>query len=146
MNEIRITTLDRITSDDAERIADLVAQLSPAAEPSDRRTLDRLAASPDTLLFAATVGGRIVGTTVLALYPTLTGLKAWIEDVVVDSEYRGRGVARQLVERATEEAAARGAKTVDLTSHRSRAAAHRLYRRCGFEERDTTAFRLKLRT
>jgi len=143
INEIRITALDSITPDEADRIAGLVAQLSPSATPPDRTVLDRITGSPDTLLLAAIADDRIVGTTVLATYPTLTGIKAWIEDVAVDSPYRRQGVAKRLVERAIEEAAARGAKTVDLTSHRSREAAHSLYRRCGFEERDTTVFRLK---
>lgn len=143
MNDIRIRALDSVTPDEADRIARLVAQLSPAATPPDRTAIARLTGSPDTMLLAAFADGRIVGTTVLATYPTLTGIKAWIEDVVVDSRYRRQGVARHLVERAIEEAAARGAKCVDLTSHRSREAAHRLYRRCGFEERDTTVFRLE---
>ncbi|MBR3800745.1 MAG: GNAT family N-acetyltransferase, partial [Rikenellaceae bacterium] len=80
---------------------------------------------------------------VLAHYPTLTGRKAWIEDVVVDESKRGWGIGRALVNRAIIEAMEHEAATIDLTSNPLRRAAHNLYRACGFSERATTPFRLK---
>jgi ribosomal protein S18 acetylase RimI-like enzyme len=68
-------------------------------------------------------------------------VRAWIEDVVVDGAARGRGVGEALNEEAIRRAAAAGARSVDLTSRPSREAANRLYRRLGFEVRDTNVYR-----
>jgi ribosomal protein S18 acetylase RimI-like enzyme len=71
-------------------------------------------------------------------------MRAWIEDVVVDQSARGQGVGEALGRAALSRAAAAGARTVDLTSRASREAANRLYRRLGFEQRDTNVYRILL--
>jgi ribosomal protein S18 acetylase RimI-like enzyme len=71
-------------------------------------------------------------------------LRAWIEDVVVDDSVRGQGVGEALNRCALEMARLRGARTVDLTSRPSRDAANRLYRRLGFEPRETNVYRYDL--
>lgn len=141
MSEITIEILSSVTDEECRQIAALVAQLTSKEVVPAR--FNEVARSTDAQLLAARIDGEIVGVLVLALYPTLTGRKAWIEDVVVDTSMRGAGIGRALVERAIAEASARGATTIDLTSNPSREAAHRLYRACGFEERATTPFRLK---
>ena len=96
------------------------------------------------MLFVARVpeaGGRIVGSLTLAVFRIPTGLRAWIEDVVVDGEARGKGVGEALNRAAIERAQALGARTVDLTSRPSREAANRLYRRIGFVQRETNVYR-----
>ena len=141
MTGLIIDELLSITDEESRQIASLVAQLSSKEViPS---YFNAVAQAPHTQLFAARLDEQIVGVLVLAHYPTLTGRKAWIEDVVVDNAKRGAGIGRALVERAIAEAQACGAATIDLTSNPSREAAHRLYRACGFEERATTPFRLK---
>jgi len=77
----------------------------------------------------------------LVLFPIPTGMRAWIEDVVVDESARGRGVGEALNRRALEIAVNAGAKTVDLTSRPSREAANRLYQRLGFVIRETNIYR-----
>ena len=77
----------------------------------------------------------------LATFSIPTGLRAWVEDVVVDSATRGQGAGQALVEAAVAHAGRIGARTVDLTSRPSREAANRLYRRCGFELRETNVYR-----
>lgn len=141
MSEVSIDILRSISDKERQQIAALVAQLTTKAVDPSR--FDEVVDSHNTLLLTARRNGHIVGVLVLALYPTLTGRKAWIEDVVVDNAERGAGIGRALVERAIAEASERGAATLDLTSNPSRQAAHRLYRACGFEERATTPFRLK---
>ena len=141
MSEVSIDILRSISDEERQQIAALVAQLT--TKQVDPSRFDEVVDSHNTLLLTARCNGRIVGVLVLALYPTLTGRKAWIEDVVVDNAERGAGIGRTLVERAIAEASERGAATLDLTSNPSRQAAHRLYRACGFEERATTPFRLK---
>ena len=83
----------------------------------------------------------ILGTLALILFRIPTGIRAWIEDVIVDEAARGKGVGRILNEAAIEHAFAEGAITVDLTSRPSREAANRLYNRMGFVPRDTNVYR-----
>ena len=86
----------------------------------------------------------IVGALTLVLFRIPTGVRAWIEDVVVDSEARGLGVGRALNEAALDRARDAGATTVDLTSRPSREAANRLYQRIGFVQRSTNVYRFDL--
>ena len=48
------------------------------------------------MLFVAELDGQIVGSLTLATYRIPTGLKAIIEDVVVESEARGLGIGESL--------------------------------------------------
>jgi ribosomal protein S18 acetylase RimI-like enzyme len=77
----------------------------------------------------------------LAVFRIPTGVRAWVEDVVVDGSARGQGVGEALNRAALEVAARRGARTVDLTSRPSREAANRLYQRIGFVQRETNVYR-----
>ncbi len=125
-----------------DAFARLIPQLSRSNPPPDAEALAALIASDSsTLLLARDAGGRIVGSMTLAMFRIPTGLRAWIEDVVVDEDARGQGVGRLLNERALEIAREAGARTVDLTSRPSREAANRLYQRLGFVERDTNVYR-----
>jgi len=95
-------------------------------------------------VLVARTDGTINGTLTLALFPIPTGLRAWIEDVVVDDAARGHGVASALTREALRLAREAGARTVDLTSRPSRVAAGRLYETLGFEIRDTRMYRYAL--
>ncbi len=122
----------------------LIPQLSSSSPPPSRDHLSAMVDSEDTVLYVARVDGRIVGSLTLAFYRIPTGTKAWIEDVVVDAEARGHGLGELLNRAALDEARARGAKDVSLTSRPSREAANRLYRRIGFEPRETNVYRVTL--
>jgi ribosomal protein S18 acetylase RimI-like enzyme len=78
------------------------------------------------------------------VFPIPTGIRAWIEDVVVDEAARGRGVGEALNRHALDRARAEGAKTIDLTSRPTREAANRLYLRLGFVPRETNIYRFTL--
>ena len=122
----------------------LIPQLSSSNPAPSREELAEIVASPATVLFVArdpSRQGEIVGTLTLALFRIPTGLRAWIEDVVVDASARRRGFGEALCQAALERAAAAGATTVDLTSRPSREDANRLYRRLGFVPRDTNVYR-----
>jgi ribosomal protein S18 acetylase RimI-like enzyme len=123
--------------------AHLIPQLSKSSPPPDADQLRLLVDGDDTVLFIARVDGAIVGSLTLAFYRIPTGLKAWIEDVVVDDAARGHGVGQLMNEAALVEAQSRGAKDVSLTSRPSREAANRLYQRIGFEQRNTNVYRYK---
>jgi len=124
-----------------EAMAALIPQLSSSSPAPTMAQLRSIIESPDSVLYLAWLDGRIVGTLTLALYRMPTGVKAWIEDVVVDGSARGHGVGESLNLAAIAEAAQRGAKNVNLTSRSSRQAANRLYRRLGFVPYDTNVYR-----
>ena len=122
----------------------LIPQLSSSSAPISAQELEEIIESDTTVLFAARSGQEIVGLLTLAIFRIPTGVRAWIEDVVVDSQARGKGVGDALNRAALAEAERRGAKTVDLTSRPSRKAANRLYQRLGFKQRDTNVYRYDL--
>lgn len=122
----------------------LIPQLSSSNPPPSRAALEEIAADRASTLFVARLHGRIVGTLTLAMFRIPTGVRAWIEDVVVDAEARGHGVGDALNREALRYAKENGAITVDLTSRPSREAANRLYQRLGFELRDTNVYRYTL--
>lgn len=132
------------TSDElVAAFADLIPQLSSSNPPPTADEVAAMVASQASVVLVARDGanGPIVGSLTLALFRIPTGVRAWIEDVVVDSSMRGRGVGQALTAHALERARAGGARTVDLTSRPSREAANRLYQRMGFTERSTNVYR-----
>jgi ribosomal protein S18 acetylase RimI-like enzyme len=139
-----VEEIDSVTPELVDAFARLVPQLSSSSPPTSEAQLAEIAASAATVLFVARDRGRIVGSLTLALFRIPTGLRAWIEDVVVDESARGGGVGEALNRAAIDRARALGARTVDLTSRPSRDAANRLYRRLGFVERGTNVYRYEL--
>ena len=122
----------------------LVRQLSRSSPAPSAAEVEEIVRSPAChLLLARDAGGAIVGMLTLAVFRIPTGLRAWIEDVVVDEAARGRGVGAALTQVAIGIAGERGARTVDLTSRPSREAANRLYQRLGFVERQTNVYRFE---
>ena len=122
----------------------LLPQLSTNAAPLSISDVEELIASPATTMFVANDDERIVGSLTLVVFPIPTGLRAWIEDVVVDGSARGAGVGEALTNAAIIESRRRGVRSIDLTTRPSREAANRLYARLGFELRDTNVYRLSL--
>jgi ribosomal protein S18 acetylase RimI-like enzyme len=129
-----------------QAVSALLPQLSSSSPPPTIDRLARLIADPATTLLVATdpEGGAVLGMLTLALFQLPTGVRAWVEDVVVDDTARGRGVGAALVEAALARARQQGARTVDLTSRASRGAANRLYLRLGFAPRETNVYRFTL--
>jgi ribosomal protein S18 acetylase RimI-like enzyme len=123
----------------------LVPQLSSSAPPPTAYELETLVDSPATTLFVARDDeGRTIGSLTLVTFRLPTGVRAWIEDVVVDETLRGGGVGSALVRAAVEAATEAGARTVDLTSRPERGDANRLYQRLGFVQRETNVYRYTL--
>jgi ribosomal protein S18 acetylase RimI-like enzyme len=142
--EIRVAT--KVDAELVEAFARLVPQLSESSALPTSRTLGEIIDSDcSTLLLAVdterTGASAIVGSLTLVIFRIPTGLRAWIEDVVVDSSATRSGVGEALNRRALEIAAERGARSVDLTSRPSRGAANRLYLRLGFSPRETNVYR-----
>jgi len=129
-------------TDELKRAMDrLVPQLSRSNPAPPREALQEIVDSEASILFMAKDHTGVLGTLTLILFRIPTGLRAWIEDVIVDDAARGKGVGRILNEVAIQHAFDQGAITVDLTSRPSREAANRLYARIGFVQRDTNVYR-----
>jgi ribosomal protein S18 acetylase RimI-like enzyme len=144
VSPVEIGVAHAATPEVVDAFARLLPQLSSSTTALTRETLTEIFAAPhNTVLLARdpSAGGQIVGTLTLVIFRIPTGMRAWIEDVVVDSSARGRGVGEALTLAAVKLAKERGARTVDLTSRRSRQAAHRLYEKAGFHVRDTSVYR-----
>ena len=139
-----VTICEAVTDEVVDAFTRLVPQLSSSNPPPTRSQLTELVSSGASTLLLAFVDGRIVGTLTLATFRIPTGVRAWIEDVVVDESARGHGVGEALNRAALELARQRGAITVELTSRPSREAANRLYQRLGFVARDTNVYRYTL--
>ncbi len=123
----------------------LVPQLTSNNPPPSREYLAELVNDPaSTLLLARGEGGEILGSLTLAVYRVPTGVRAVIEDVIVDSVARGMGIGEALTRRAIELAREKGAGNISLTSNPAREAANRLYLRVGFKKRETNAYQMKL--
>lgn len=141
---IRITEATSVDAELLDSFLRLVPQLSATNPPPDADALREILASASQLLVARDEHDRIVGTLTLVVFRIPTALRCRIEDVIVEESARGQGVGAALTREAIERARALGAPTIDLTSNPKREAANRLYRRMGFEPRQTNIYRLDL--
>jgi ribosomal protein S18 acetylase RimI-like enzyme len=144
---VHIEKVDRVTDELVDAFARLIPQLSASNPAPARAELTEIVESPAITLLVARDpdrGDEIVGSLTLAMFRIPTGRRAWIEDVVVDTAQRGKGIGEALTREALLVAKEAGATTVDLTSRPSREAANRLYQRVGFEKRETNIYRYKL--
>lgn len=138
-----------VTEEFAAAFGRLVPQLSKSAEVPAVVELAEIVRSPATVLLVAYAegddaeGGNIIGSLTLVLFRIPTGLRARIEDVVVDESARGAGVGKALNLAAMERAAAEGARSIDLTSSPAREAANEMYLSLGFKQRDTNVYRVE---
>lgn len=135
--------VERVSEPDGrlvEAMARLIPQLSARRTPPDHVELAEIVASHGTSLLVARDGDDVLGTLTLVLYRVPTGIRGWIHDVVVDESARGRGVGAALTMEALRLAEAAAAISVELTTREDRAEANRLYRRLGFELRETNVY------
>jgi ribosomal protein S18 acetylase RimI-like enzyme len=139
---VEIEVLRDVTDGDLGALNQLLGQLSRSAPPLDADAVRQIATWDGNRLLVARDTGRIVGMLTLVMFPIPTGLRAWIEDVVVDESVRGQGVGAALSREAVRLAREAGARTIDLTSRPSREAANRLYQRLGFQLRNTSVYRM----
>ena len=140
---MKINTVQHITEEIADALSDFIFQLNSDIKAPSRAWLEEVIDSGGTTLFIAEDNG-IKGTLTLVIQKTPTGKKAWIEDVVVDNSSRGKGIGEKLIEHAIKHALESGVLKIDLTSSPERIAANKLYKRLGFQLRDTNVYRLNL--
>jgi ribosomal protein S18 acetylase RimI-like enzyme len=141
---VQVTQVTEMTEELFNACQHLVPQLTHNNPPPTREQLALLLESPTAYLFMAKTPdfeNGIVGLATLVLYRVPTGVRAYIEDVVVDEKARGKRIGEALTRACLEKAEQAGAPQVMLTSNPGRSAANRLYQRMGFEERETNVYR-----
>jgi ribosomal protein S18 acetylase RimI-like enzyme len=100
-----------------------------------QRAFRAIDADPAHLLLVAQAGPEIAGTLQLSFLPGLArrgALRAQLEAVRVSAAFRGRGLGAAMVAWCIDEARRRDCALIQLTSDKSRVAAHRFYTRLGF--------------
>jgi ribosomal protein S18 acetylase RimI-like enzyme len=143
---VKVVTATSSTPALVEAVQRLTPQLSRSKPPPTADEIAEIVSSPATDLFVATGDdGAVLGMSTLVVFRIPTGVRAWIEDVVVDEAARGLGVGEALNRAMLDRARDLGCVTVDLTSRPSREAANGLYRKLGFAPRETNVYRFDLR-
>lgn len=137
--------IEKITIIDSEVVmamTHLLPQLEATIIPPTSEELVAMVSSDNFHLFVARVEKHIVGTLSLVTYRIPTGQKSWIEDVIVDSQQRGKGIGIALVRYAIRFAQQQGIEKIDLTSSYDRIIANQLYQKIGFQKRASNLYRL----
>jgi ribosomal protein S18 acetylase RimI-like enzyme len=130
----------------ADALVGLVPQLSRSNPPPPLEQVEAMIAHEAiTQFLAREADGTIVGVATLAVFPIPTGRRAWIEDVIVDAASAGQGIGALLTNAMLDHARSLGCVSVDLTSRPSREAANHLYKKLGFEPRETNVYRFTLK-
>jgi ribosomal protein S18 acetylase RimI-like enzyme len=138
---VTVAVATEATNELLDALHALVPQLSSKAQPLEFIELKEIVKQDATTMFVARDDEKIIGVLTLVCFRIPTGLRAVIEDVVVDQDSQGHGVGEALTRNAIEYAREKGAASVDLTSRPSRRSANRLYGRIGFEKRETNVYR-----
>jgi GNAT superfamily N-acetyltransferase len=143
---MRIEEVAAATPEIHEALARLLPQLNPTLPLPTPARLQQIIDDPDVTLLLARDEGLIVGTATLIVYATPFWMKARLDEVVVDASARGRGVGEAVISACLDLARRKGAQVAELQSGRgpARDVANRLYRRMGFELRDSNLYRFRL--
>lgn len=139
-----IIEVSKFSSEYVDVLQKLLPQLSRSAAPPSAALTRQIIESDSSRLLIAKEDELILGMLTIVIFPIPSGVRAWIEDVVVDEAGRGKGVGEALNQHALKLAKDEGARTVDLTSRPSREAANRLYQRIGFVPRETNIYRYEI--
>ena len=148
-----IISIDFATADDLSQLADLLAELFTLEsdfQPERNKQLRGLRTIIDSpalgKLFVLRIGGKIAGmANVLITISTAEGGRVLLlEDVIVRSEHRGRGLGRRLVEHVLGWAREQGMSRVTLLADRDNQYALDFYCRLGFEYSHMTVLRKPL--
>lgn len=125
---------------DDQRVLALLALVSDARSSEEEQRLASAALfhshirSPDTPVLVAEVEGAVVGFATVTFHRALTEWRAAIDDLVVDPNYRRRGVGQALVEAAAKLAQSRQCHTLHLDVSHGATDVHSFCRACGFAE------------
>ena len=152
MPKTNAVTIRHATKDDLDGLLDLYAHLSPNDAPLPPRPQvvelwDEILTNPMLTYFFAEHAGQLIASCNLTIVPNLTrGARPYgvIENVITHPDFRRRGVAKAVLDRAIETAKQANCYKVMLMSGISRKGAHALYEKVGFSKDTKVGFDLRL--
>jgi|SRR5690554_371752 len=128
----------------AKEVKDLFSQLNPSIEQVN---LSEVFKPENNITFAYCMdrenNNKVVGIALMCAYTVVSGFKGWVEDVVVDKAYRGRGIGRKLMEKLVDEGREKGLSEILLFSADKRIEAISLYKSLGFQQKESRIYVLK---
>ena len=129
-----------VTDELLAAVQSLIPQLGPGKPTPTRDQLSALVNSEASILLIARYPEKsnpISGMLTLAIYHVPTGVRSIVEDVIVDENFRRKGIAEALLKEAIDRAREAGAGNVSLSANAAREAAHQLYQKLGFTRRNS---------
>lgn len=136
-----------IADADFEGLMKLYMQLHDNPFPKkDERVMaiwERILADPDHHVIVYEEDGKIVSSCVCVIIPNLThGQRpyAFIENVITDEKYRGRGLATACLDFARDIAIRENCYKIMLLTGSKKESTLRFYERAGYNKNDKTAF------
>ena len=139
-----LETLNAETLTDAiqKQVADLYRQLN--ADNKQRSLNEILQSNNNVHVIICKIDDTVVGTALLSTYKVISGYRGMVDDVVVDSAQRGKGIGRKLMERLLEEGKNLNLDEILLFTGHHRAPAIALYKSLGFTLRESGLYNLRL--
>jgi ribosomal protein S18 acetylase RimI-like enzyme len=132
-----------VTDELMDAITHLMPQLKLRYLIPTRAEVEALLASKASILITVRYPDKqspIVGMLTLIIYQVPSGVRAHVEDIVVDEAARDQGIGEALVRHALGVAREAGANGVALTTNPRREVANRLYQRIGFKRWETNIY------
>ncbi|VXC30080.1 GNAT family N-acetyltransferase [Maribacter litoralis] len=133
--DIKLITFNEVTSDLQSQLTELYKELNAELTQLDLATA--LSDYNTTDVVVCLDQEKLIGIAMMAKYKVVSGHKGMIEDVVVSSKYRGKGIGRKLMEKLLEQAKNEKLDNVLLFSGHHRTAAIALYKSLGFKLKDS---------
>jgi ribosomal protein S18 acetylase RimI-like enzyme len=142
--EIKIEQLKYFSENVVSDLNKLLLQLSPNYKEKSEDKIKEIINKSENHIFVAKDGNKIIGILTLIIVDPLFLKKGLLEEMVVDRNYRGKGIGTKLITTVLNQARNEGLAYVDFTSRQERLEANNLYQRLGFKKRNTNVYRIEL--
>lgn len=143
---MEIRRITRFSARVYEAVLRLLPQLAPDAALPTKQYFKGILTSKNIHFFIVEDDNeQIAGMLTIGTYNIPSGIKVWIEDVVVDKTHRGKGIGQELILFAIDYSKSLGTNAIGLTSRPSRIAANELYKKTGFIQYETNVYKYLLK-
>ncbi|MBI4086077.1 MAG: GNAT family N-acetyltransferase [Candidatus Liptonbacteria bacterium] len=143
---IKIQQLKKADKAAVRDLNHLLKQLrkNPSEHSGSLFDLRNIVSDKKIVMIVAQNGRNIVGMATLYIIIMLGKTVGTVEEVVVDSAYRGKGLGKKILQMLIRVARKKKVKKLYLTSRPSRVAANKLYQKLGFKLKETNPYTLRL--
>ena len=144
LNKLVIKRINRFSEKTLKDLNVLALQISSRKYQMTASHLKSLLKNKNVYLIGIYDGNTIVGTATLVQVFQITGPKGYLEDLVVDEKYRGRGLGTELVMRMIRLAKKLKIYKLKLKSETHRIAGNKIYKKLGFTSEETNVYNMIL--